>query len=156
MSLPRVPKRVPVSTVAARIIKVRGYKALKDADLAALFGLDLPTFYARIGAKLWHFAPNWCFKLSTRYDRGRADRSPALAFTQPGVIMIAGILADADSLEIGMDIAYALRNRRRSSAIKKRPARRADDSKKAARYDEAKARLIRGRLRELLKKIRGD
>lgn len=154
MTVARSSGRVLPSTVAPLIITVRGCKAIKDSDLAALFGLSLTAFYDRVGGKLWKFQPTAFYKLSKAHDRGRMDRRPVLAFTQPGVIMVAGLLGDDEALEIGMDIAHALQNRRRSSAHKKRPAKRAGDPEKAERYYQARAHMMQGRLHELLKKLR--
>lgn len=153
MSVARVPKRISASKVAALVIQIDGDKAIKDTDLAALFGIRPSTLYARIGRKLWKFQPGAFHKLSKAHDRGRLDARPALAFTQAGVLLIAGIFADDASLEIGMDIAHALKTRRRSSAHKKRPVRRTDDPEKKAGYDEAKSRLIKARLRAVAGKI---
>lgn len=153
MSVPRTCRRVSASKVAALVIQIRGDKAIKDADLAALFGISLSTLYARISGKLWRFKPAAFHKLSKAHDRGRLDGRPTLAFTQAGVMLVAGILADETSLQIGMDIAHVLKTQRRSSTHKKRPSRRADDPKKAASYDEAKSRLATARLRALKGKV---
>ena len=68
--------------------------------------------------------------------------------------MVAGILGDDDALELGIDIARAMKTRRRSSPQKKRPAKRASDPGKAERYYQARAHMMQGRLHELLKKMR--
>jgi hypothetical protein len=154
MSVTRVSKRVPAGRVAELIISIHGDKALKDSDLAALFGISLSKLYARIGRKLWHFKPRAFHKLGKAHDRGRTDARAALAFTQAGVLVIAGIFGDDATLEAGMDIAHALKTRRRSSAKKKAPLRRAKDPAKTARYDEAKRRLVTARLQALSKKTR--
>jgi hypothetical protein len=154
MTRARPPKRVDASAIASLVITVEGCKAIKDADLAALLGVSLPAFYKRIGHKLWMLSKDMYFKLSRRYARGRLDAQPTLAFTQKGVILIAGIFGDDDSLDIGMDVVHALRNRRRTSVHKKRPGRRKIDADKAARYYEAMARMLQGRLHDMLKKMR--
>jgi hypothetical protein len=151
---PRKPRRVDARALASLIVTVEGCKAIKDVDLAALFGISLADFYKRIGHKLWILKSPAYFKLAKRYARGRLDSHPALAFTQSGVMLVASILGDDSSLNVGMDIVSALRNRRRNSAHKKRPSRRKGDSEKAARYYEAMARLLQGRLHELLKKMK--
>nr|WP_298722849.1 hypothetical protein [uncultured Steroidobacter sp.] len=153
MTRARKPGRVDASAIASRVITVDGCKAIRDADLAAVLGISLRTFYKRIGGKLWVLKSPAYFKLSRRYARGRLDSQPALAFTQLGVMMVASILGDDASLEIGMDVVHALRARRRGSAHKQRPVRRNNDAEKAARYYEAMARMMQGRLHELLKKM---
>lgn len=154
MTRARRPKAVDANAIASRVITVAGCKAIKDADLAALLGLSLPVFYKRVGRKLWMLGKGMYFKLSKPNARGRLDIQPTLAFTLNGVMLIASILGDDDSLEIGMDIVHALRNRRRGSATKKRPLRRKDDEEKTQRYYEAMARMLQGRLHDLLKKMR--
>jgi hypothetical protein len=147
MSPPRVYRRLSARRIASVVIQVRGEKAIKDADLAALFGITLSQLYARINGKLWRFKPTAFHKLAKAHHRGRQDARQPLAFTQAGVMLVAGILADDTSLEIGMEIAHALRTRRRSSTQKKRPVARAKDPKKAKRYAEARSRLTAARLR---------
>jgi hypothetical protein len=154
MTRARKPPRVGANVIASFIITVEGCKVIKDADLAVLLGLSLPDFYKRIGRKLWILKQPAYFTLAKRYARGRLDSQPSLAFTQSGVMMVASMLGDDASLEIGMDIVYALRNRRRDSALKKRPRRRKSDAEKAANYYEAVARMLQGRLHEMLKKMR--
>jgi hypothetical protein len=154
MTRPRQPQRVDASVIASHITTLDGCKVIKDADLATLLGLSLPDFYKRIGRKLWILKQPAYFTLAKRYARGRPNARPSLAFTQPGVMLVASMLGDDVSLEIGMDIVYALRNRRRGSAHKKRPLRRKSDAKKEASYYEAVARMLQGRLHEMLKKMR--
>jgi len=154
MTPPRPPKRVDASAIASLIITVEGCKAIRDVDLAALLGISLRELYKRIGRKLWLLKSPGYFKLAKPYARGRLDTHPSLAFTHSGVMLVASILGDDASLEIGMDIVYALRNRRRGSVQKKRLSRRQGDPEKAARYYEATARMLQGRLHEMLKKMR--
>jgi hypothetical protein len=151
---PRKPKRVDASAIASLIVTVEGCKAIKDVDFAAVLGISLSEFYKRIGHKLWILKSPAYFKLAKRYARGRLDSQPALAFTQSGVMLVASILGDDTALDVGMDIVYALRNRRRGSVLKTRPSRRKVDAEKAARYHEAMARMLQGRLHEMLKKMR--
>ena len=154
MTRARPPKRPAASAIASKVITVEGCKAIKDADLATLLGVSVPALYKRIGGKLWMLRKDMYFKLSPRYSRGRLDTQPPLAFTQTGVILIASIFGDEDSLEIGMDVVQSLRSRRRGSAVKKLPIRRKIDAEKAARYYEAMARMLQGRLHDMLKKMR--
>jgi hypothetical protein len=150
----RAQRRVSASKVAALVIQVHGDKAIKDADLAALFGISVATMYARIKGKLWRFQPAAFYELPRAHDRGRRDARPSLAFTQSGVMLVAGVLANDAALEIGMDIAHVLKTRRRSSAYKKRPVARAHDPEKTAGYREAKSRLVEAHLRAVPLKVR--
>ena len=73
-----------------------------------LFGLRLSAFYARIGSRLGCFEASSIFRLPKRHARGRSNRYPLLAFDSSGVLMIAAMLADDASLEIGLEISTAL------------------------------------------------
>ncbi|WP_129642068.1 hypothetical protein [Peristeroidobacter agariperforans] len=154
MTRARQPKGIDASALASVVITVEGCKAIKDADLAALFGLSLAAFYKRVGSKLWMLNKSMHIKLPKRYARGRLDTYPPLAFTHNGVLLIAAVLGDDDSLEIGMEVVHALRNRRRNSARKKRSDRRENDAEKSRHYSEAMARMLQGRLHDMLKKMR--
>ncbi|MBM0107712.1 hypothetical protein JM946_23455 [Steroidobacter sp. S1-65] len=154
MTVARNTGRVVASTIAPLIVNVRGYKTIKDSDLAALFGISLTKFYGKVGRKLWRLQPAAFFKISKAHDRGRLDRRPVLAFTQVGVMLVAGILGSDDALELGIDIARAMKTRRRTSPRNKRPSKRSSDASKAERYYEARAHMMQGRLHELLKKMR--
>lgn len=153
MKVARAHKRVSTSKVAALVIQIHGDKAIKDADLAALFGIDLSTLYAKIKGKLWRFQPAAFHTLPRANDRGRRHARPSLAFTQSGVMLVASVLADEALLELGMDIAHVLKTRRRSSAYKKRAVARANDPEKTAGYGAAKRRLIEARLRAVTGKV---
>ncbi|MDY6944458.1 MAG: hypothetical protein SXG53_01965 [Pseudomonadota bacterium] len=154
MKAARAQKRVCASKVAALVIQVRGDKAIRDTDLAALFGISVATLYARIKGKLWRFQPAAFHQLPRVPGRGRRDARPSLAFTQSGVMLVAGVLANDAALEIGMDIAHVLKTRRRSSAYKKRPLDRVNDPEKNAGYREARSRLLEAHLRASPTKVR--
>lgn len=153
MNAPRAPKRATARELAELLITIRGDKAIRDSDLAALFGISVPRLYAKIGRKLWYLQPKAFHKLSKSRDHGPRGPRPMLAFTQSGVILIASIFGDETSLEIGMDIARAMKTRRRSSAYKKTPPRRAKDPAKAASYAEAKSHLAAAHLRAMRRKV---
>ncbi|MBL8266597.1 hypothetical protein [Steroidobacter sp.] len=142
--------RVDVAKVTALIVYVDGYKTIKDSDLAALFGIGVRAMYDRIGAKLWELPRNSYFKVAAPKGRRRSNARPSLAFSQSGVVMVASVLGDDASLQVGAEIAFLLQGRRRASAHKKRPALREEDPEKTARYYEARATLTQGKLHDLL------
>jgi hypothetical protein len=142
----RRPK--PITVIAALVIRVNGSRAIKDVDLASLFGIGVPELYQRIGDRLWRFTPTFYCKLSDRYDRGRPSTQSQLAFFHSGAIALAGIVCSNASFQMGVDVAHALRNYRRPK--KRRRRRRDDDPVELERYYKARARLceLSGGLRE--------
>lgn len=122
--------RLDVAKVTSLIVYVNGYKALKDSDLAALFGIGVREMYTRIGDKLWELPRNSYFKVAAPKGRRRSGARPSLAFSQSGVIMVASTLGDESLLDLAAEIAALLQGRRRASAHKKRPALREEDPEK--------------------------
>lgn len=134
------------------MIPVRGCNAIKDVDLALLFGVRLADFYDRIGGKLWCFEPTSIFKLPQRYARAPSDQHPILAFDSFGVRMIAAILGDDNSIEISLDIVSALESQWQTPADTRRLVNRVFGPDKVSRAYEAKADRQRKRLHGLLTK----
>ena len=121
------------------IVHHNGRKALRDADLARLFGVALRLLYQRIERNLWICTRNLMFQLTPEKRSSRSQPfRPGLAFTHGGVIAIAGLLNDATALRVAPDIALILQQRRRS----KRAARRSEDPIKAAKYERARAGIV--------------
>lgn len=130
-----------VSAISALVVRVNGSRAIKDVDLAILFGINLSELYRRIGDKLWRFGPTSCCVLTNQYDRGQQNAERRLVFFRGGVITLAGMIRDEASFQIGLAIAEALKNRRRASAQKQRLSKRAYDPVLSERYYQARARL---------------
>ncbi len=140
--------------IASLVITVDGCKAIKDADLASLFGVRLPAFYKRLGQKLWMLSKDMYFKLSPRYARGRLDAQPAAR--------LHAERRHPDRQHFWRRRFAGNRHGCRPCAEKspsrlsrqETPVRRKIDAEKAARYYEAMARMLQGRLHDMLKKMR--
>ena len=122
-------RRVTDEAIARLVIRRRGRKGLKGADLAALLGATPPHMYQSIRGTLRVFARSCVLHMqgakgSPRY--GPFPSSPV--FTLSGVIAVTGVyyaqFRDKRALEIGVDAALTLRQRGRSSATKKRVRRK--------------------------------
>ena len=132
----RPPSRVISDERVKRlIIHKQGEKALQAGDLMALFGMPLDEFYRRIGGKLWYLPRSCMFTVTS------AGRT-APAFTQGGVAAICALLDDARIQEMGIEIARLMKQRKRASANREAPARRADSVYKAERYRSGIRRMV--------------
>ena len=127
--------------VSRLVIHKQGEKALKAADLAALFGLTLDDFYRRIGGRLWYLPRSCMLTVSS-------DGLTTPAFTQGGVMAVCALLDEPHVREIGVEIARLMKQRRRSSANKAAPARRVTHADKDQLYRSAV--LVMAELKNIL------
>jgi hypothetical protein len=126
----------------ALALQILGHRVIKDIDLAALLGLRVRELYDHIGRKLWCFECDSVFKLPEHRARSTVDEQGMLAFDWRGVMMVAAILGDDRSLEIGLNIAEALSGRStRARSVRWRAHDRQEDK-------------LQGRLYELLNEQR--
>jgi hypothetical protein len=91
---------VPIESITARIVVVRGAKVLLDADLAALYGVQTRARVQAIKRNLDRFPGDFMFRLSSQEAmRLRSQdvisssshggrRYPPYAFTEQGVAML--------------------------------------------------------------------
>jgi hypothetical protein len=128
--------------IARLVIHRNGRKALKDADLAVLFGVTPQHLYQIMGNTLWLFSRSFMFQLTCGEHSSRAESfQPSLAFTKAGVMAIAALLRDERALELGIGIAHILKQRNRSSAGRKRVRRRPGIDPRSPAYERAAERL---------------
>jgi hypothetical protein len=127
-------RRISDAQVSRLIIHKGGEKGLKAADLAAQVGITVDDLFGRVGGKLWYL-PRTC--MFTVTIQGRTTP----VFTQGGVMMVCAWLGDAHALEIGWEIARLMKQRKRSSANRAAPTRRAGCTRQSAAYRQSFTRL---------------
>lgn len=142
MSRRRSAPRVSDDVIARLVIRRHGCKGLKDEDVALLLGVTLQSLYESIGSTLWLFSRSFMFRLTPPKRARRAELFPSsLAFTKAGVIAIAALLNNEYAFEMGIRIAHALKQRRRSSANRKHVRRRPGIDPRSPAYERAVERL---------------
>jgi hypothetical protein len=142
MTRRRSAARVSNEVIARLVIHRNGRKALKDADLALLFGVTPQRLYQTMGSTLWLFSRSFMFQLTCGERCSRADSfQPSLAFTKAGVMAIAALLRDEQALDTGMRIVRVLKQRKRSSAGRKYVRRRPGIDPRSLAYERAAERL---------------
>jgi hypothetical protein len=110
--------------VSGAIIVVRGQKALLDADLARLYGVETKALNQAVKRQRDRFPEDFMFRLSaeefgdlrsqsvtSRQWGGR--RRPPLAFTEQGVAMLSGILNSPRAIRVNIAIMRAFVRLRR-------------------------------------------
>jgi hypothetical protein len=142
MTRRRSASRISDDAITRLVIHRNGRKALKDVDLARLFGVTPQRLYQIMGSTLWLFSRLFMFQLTRRERTSRAESlGPSLAFTNAGVIAIAALLQDDQALEMGIKIVRCLKQRKRSSASRKRMRRRPGIEPTSPAYERASERL---------------
>jgi hypothetical protein len=153
----------PIERIADRILLVRGYKVLLDADLASLYGVSIKRFNEQVRRNSTRFPDDFMFRLSAeewvslrsqfatlKTGRGQHRKYLPLAFTEHGAIMAATILNCPRATEVSVYVVRAFVRLREFLASHKDLARRLEEYEKKLRsHDQAIAGLIDA-LREVM------
>jgi len=146
----------PIERIADRILLVRGYKVLLDADLASLYGVSIRRFNEQVRRNSARFPDDFMFRLSAeewdslrsqiatlKTGRGQHRKYLPLAFTEHGAIMAATILNCPRATEVSIYVVRAFVRLREFLAAHKDLARRLEEHEKKLRsHDQAIAGLI--------------
>ena len=153
----------PIERIADRILLVRGYKVLLDADLASLYGVSIKRFNEQVRRNSARFPDDFMFRLSAqeweslrsqiatlKTGRGQHRKYLPLAFTEHGAIMAATILNCPRATDVSVYVVRAFVRLREFLASHKDLARQLEEHEKKLRsHDQAIAGLIDA-LREVM------
>jgi hypothetical protein len=104
-----------VKSVESNIRFLRGEKVLLDADLAALYGVEVKVLNQAVRRNLERFPADFMFQLSgeeaeslrsqsvTSKGRGGRRYSP-YAFTEQGVAMLSSVLKSPQAIQVNIEI----------------------------------------------------
>ncbi len=101
--------------IAEKIFKIRGYKVLLDADLAALYGVETKVLKRAVRRNIERFPNDFMFELTNEESnslrsqfgtlkRGEHSKYTPMAFTEQGVAMLSGILRSPTAIEVNIQI----------------------------------------------------
>lgn len=124
------PKEVAlVSRIEARILWLRGDRALLDSDLSALYGVTTKQLNQQVRRNRERFPPDFLFELTWEelealrsqtvtldeepVGRGRHRKYPPLAFTEQGVAMLSSVLRSQQAIRVNVEIIRAFVRLRR-------------------------------------------
>src|SRR5256712_8382805 len=147
---------VPIERIESRILLVRGYKVLLDADLAALYSVETRVLNQAVKRNRERFPADFMFRLSAKeLEAWRSHvvmsnlgarmglRRAPFAFTEHGALMAATVLNSPRAVETSVYVVRAFIRLRRFLATHKDLARRLEEhEKKLSTHDRAIAGLM--------------
>jgi len=112
---------IPVASIAATILEIRGRKVILDSDLARLYGVETKRLNEQIRRNKERFPADFLFQLmSDEYDevlrsqnatlergRGRHRKYLPYAFTEHGAVMAASVLNTPKAIEVSVYVVRA-------------------------------------------------
>lgn len=111
---------VVVEQVRQAIRRFRGQRVVLDADLAALYGVDVRTLKQAVKRNLARFPADFMFQLTVeeaaslrsqvvilKKGRGRHAKYLPYAFTEQGVAMLSSVLHSPRALQVNIEIMRA-------------------------------------------------
>ena len=110
--------QLPGIAIEQRILIMRGYRVMLDADLADIYGVQTKALNQAVRRNLDRFPDDFMFRLTasekhevvTNCDHlSRLRYSPALplAFTEHGALMVASVLNSPRAVEISLYVVRA-------------------------------------------------
>lgn len=110
---------VPIETIQAKIIQIRGEKVLLDRDLAELYGVETKRLKQAVRRNKERFPEDFMFELSeqeftawrTQFVTSNTDkmglRYRPMAFTEHGVAMLSSVLRSNQAVQVNIAIMRA-------------------------------------------------
>jgi hypothetical protein len=150
---------VPLERIAAAIHVVRGHRVMLDADLAVLYGVTTKRLNEQVKRNRGRFPADFMFRLTTRETAGLRSqvattkagrggrRSPPVAFTEHGAVMLASVLNSPTAVDASIQVVRAFVRLREILATHRALARKLADLE--SRYD-AQFRVVFEAIRELM------
>ncbi|MBI5006102.1 MAG: ORF6N domain-containing protein [Nitrosomonadales bacterium] len=151
---------VTTENIESKILLIRGQKAMLDADLAELYGVETKTLNRAIKRNIERFPTDFMFQLTTdeftnlKYQFGTSSwggrRTVPFAFTEHGAIMAASVLNSQRAIEISVHVVRAFVHLRDLVSNNKELSVKLDQlERKVAGHDRAIAELINA-IRQLM------
>jgi hypothetical protein len=158
---------VAVDAIASRIVVVRGLRAILDADLAALYGVETRRLNEQVRRNAAKFPPDFIFQLTAeefgalrsqnailKTGRGQHRKYLPYAFTEHGTLMAAMVLASPRAVEVSVYVVRAFIHLRNLLANNHELAQRFAElerrlDRKLATHDEAIAAILEA-IRQLM------
>ena len=158
---------MPVEQITQSILVLRDQRVLLDAELAALYGVEIRVLVQAVKRNLARFPDDFMFQLSAtewsalrsqfvtlKAGRGQHRKYMPYAFTEQGVAMLSSVLRSERAIAVNIQIMRAFVRMRELLASSRALARRLDElearlEKKLATHDQAIAAILSA-IRELM------
>jgi hypothetical protein len=150
---------VSVRRIQRTILRLRGCNVLLDADLAALYQVDVKVLNQAVKRYRARFPGDFMFRLSghetkslrsqivtSKVGRG-GRRTPPYAFTEHGIAMLSSVLRSPRAVQVNVEIMRAFVRHRQMLTSNVELARKLDDLE--TKYD-AKFSVVFQAIRDLM------
>ncbi len=151
---------VPLERIEGLILLIRGQKVMLDADLAALYGVEVRTLNQAVKRNLARFPDDFMFQLTAeeaaalrsqsvtlKSGRGQHRKYLPYAFTEQGVAMLSSVLRSPRAVQVNIQIMRTFVNLRRMLATHEELARKLAALER--KYDH-QFKLVFDAIRELM------
>jgi hypothetical protein len=151
---------IPTERIERSIIILRGQRVMLDAELAALYEVDVRTFNQAVGRNIERFPIDFMFQLSEAeaaalrsqiviLKNGRGQHSKYLphVFTEQGVAMLSSVLRSPRAVSVNIEIMRAFVRIRKMLQSNSDLARKLDNLEK--KYD-AQFKVVFDAIRQLM------
>ena len=151
---------IPVERIERTILRLRGHNVMLDADLAALYQVDVKVLNQAFKRNRDRFPADFVFQLTAeeaessrsqivtlKVGRGRHRKYLPHAFTEQGVAMLSGVLRSRRAVKVNIEIMRAFVRLRRMLQSNAELAKKLDELE--AKYD-AQFKVVFQAIRELM------
>ena len=151
---------VAVERIESRILLIRRHKVMLDADLAALYKVDVKVLNQAVKRNIERFPEDFMFRLTAeeaallrsqtvtlKPRRGRHRKYLPYAFTEQGVAMLSSVLRSRRAVRVNIEVMRAFVRLRRMLASHAELARKLAEVEK--KYD-AQFKVVFDAMRELM------
>lgn len=149
--------------VAERILAARGQKAMLDADLAELYGVEIRALNQAVKRNAERFPEDFMFQLTAdehdslrsqsvtlKSGRGQHRKYLPFAFTEHGALMLGNVLKSERAVEVSLMVVRAFVHLRELIAGNKELAQKLNQlERKVGAHDKAIAEIINA-IRQLM------
>ena len=150
---------IPVERIERTILRLRGHNVMLDADLAALYQVEVKVLNQAVKRNRERFPLDFMFQLTaeeaeslrsqivTLKKRGQHIKYRPYAFTEHGILMLSSVLNSERAVQVNIEIMRAFVRLRQILASHKDLARKLADLEK--KYD-AQFKVVFDAIRELM------
>jgi ORF6N domain-containing protein len=149
---------IPAEFIEQKILLIRGHKAMLDADLAELYGVESKILNQAVKRHLNRFPADFMFQLtnqefidlrsqSVTSSKWGGRRYAPYAFTEQGVAMLSSVLNSDRAIEVNILIMRAFVKLREMISTHKDLAKKLEDLEK--KYD-TQFKMVFDAIRQLM------
>ena len=111
---------IPTEQIERAILLIRGHKVMLDADLAALYGVEIRVLVQAVKRNIDRFPADFMFQLTKaenevlrsqfvtlKQSRGQHRKYLPYVFTEQGVAMLSSVLRSKQAIRVNIEIMRA-------------------------------------------------